>query len=57
MFKLTKSVTAIALAVASFSSAAQAEYPEKPVGLCLKKTEFADCADHSWHGFGLYYGS
>ena len=31
MFKLTKSVTAIALAVASFSSAAQAEYPEKPV--------------------------
>lgn len=31
MLKLTKSVTAIALAVASFSSAAQAEYPEKPV--------------------------
>ncbi|XAT61641.1 tripartite tricarboxylate transporter substrate binding protein [Rhodobacteraceae bacterium Araon29] len=31
MFKLTKSVTAIALAVASFSSAAKAEYPEKPV--------------------------
>ena len=29
--KLTKSVAAIALAVSSFSSAAQADYPEKPV--------------------------
>ena len=29
--KLTKSIAAIALAMASFSSAAQAEYPEKPV--------------------------